>query len=106
MSKWNRVQGDVNDTLTVTLAGLVDLSAATSAKGFVALGGQTTAELSVTIPSPSGLTLLVQLSPWLEDAVAGNWTAEWEVTFADASVLTWPDAGLDVIHVRDQQGSA
>jgi hypothetical protein len=102
MSRWERVQGDVDDTITVTLGGIADLDDVTAVEAHV----WTTSEretLSAAVADSAARTILVQLGDangWLASATAATWLAEWQLTFADGSVKTWPAGKPDEIKVR------
>jgi hypothetical protein len=106
MTTITRVQGDVNDTATITLAGVADLTTAASAEAHVKLEG-VTATLTCTIPDPNGLDVDIALGAgagWLATAAPGPWKLEVQVTFNDGRVLTWPATGTDTIQVRADLG--
>jgi len=99
------VAGDIGDTRSVTLAGIADLTAAVSARGIVTYSSDltVTAELTATIDDPAGTDVTVELGGaggWLASAAPGVWLLEAEITFADGSVLSWPQAGADTLIVR------
>lgn len=106
MTTITRVQGDVNDTATVTLSGITDLTTAASAEAHVKYQA-IVATLACTIPDPNELDIVIDLGAadgWLATAAAGKWSLETEVTFNDGRVLTWPAEGTDTIVVRSQLG--
>jgi len=99
------VAGDLGDTRTVTLGGIADLTAAVSARGIVSYSADqtVTAELDATIPDPDATDITVELGgagEWLQTAAPGVWLLEVEVTFADGSVLSWPQGSADTLVVR------
>lgn len=108
MTTWNRTQGDIGDTITITLDGVDDLNNVASVECHVTKG-TTTATLAAAVANPVARTVLVQLGTvaqlltgWLAGAQPGTWSLETEVTFADGTVLTWPDLNTDYIAVRPQ----
>jgi hypothetical protein len=104
MTTWNRVQGDVGDTIVVTLNGVADLAAVTAVEAHV-WRGATVATLTAAVTDADELEVTVELGDdegWLATAAAGAWRFETQATFADGSILTWPSSGTDHIKVRAQ----
>jgi hypothetical protein len=102
MTTWRKVQGDVNDTITVILSGVENLTGAT-AVAKVWRRGVDAENLTTSITSTVNRTVSVDLggaSGWLFDAAIGTWLIEIQVTFADGSILTWPADSPDMIVVR------
>jgi hypothetical protein len=104
VTAWRKVQGDVNDTITVVLSGVENLLTATAVEAHVWRADVAPETLPAAITDPVTRTVLVQLggaSGWLSDAAANVWYVDVQVTFADGSVFTWPSGGPDTIAVRD-----
>lgn len=103
MTLWKRVQGDVDDTITVKLAGIASLAAVQSVEAHV--WWRTSHEtLAASVADPDECTLTVELGAadgWLSDAAAVQWEVEYQLTFLDGSVKTWPETP-DKISVRAQ----
>lgn len=103
MSTWTRVRGDVNDTVVVQLNGADNLNGVIDAKAYVRYGNRSD-ELAATVLDSTARTVTVDLSPWLETAAAGQWDIEYQLTFGDGRVRTWPESRTDKIIVRDELG--
>ena len=111
MTTWNRVQGDVRDTVVAYLYGIQSFAGAT-VEGHVwsarTTGSTDLVAVVVDGVDPQGVVCgvcTVQLgvtSGWLSTATPGSWYLEHEVTFADNTVLTWPADSPDTIRVRAQ----
>lgn len=105
MSTIKRVQGDVNDVVIVTCSGVANLNAVTAAEAHVWQRGKTASTLAASVTNAATLQVTVQLggaTGWLATAKAGEWFLETQLTYADGSVLTWPEGAPDVIEVRRQ----
>lgn len=118
---WNRVSGDVNDTITPIIlekhrtTGIetpVDLSTVTAVTVDVWAEWQAKVTLTAAVLSALDGTLLVQLgrsidvTPWLATAVPGKWFVEYHLTFAGGGApITWPSDSPDIIHVRARHPS-
>lgn len=122
MTNWNRVSGDVKDTIVVGLNGVPDITGCL-VEGHV---WRVVSEAKVSptdlvgaptilIASPGILcTVTIQLgvggggaNDWLPIAVADIWFFEQELLFTDGQRLTWPARGSglrsnDTITVRSQ----
>lgn len=99
---WRKVQGDVKDKLIVVLDGVENLTGAT-AVAYVWQNGVARTTLTATITDPVARTVSVDLggaSGWLSAVAPGTWLLEVEVTFTDATILTWPAGAPDMIVVR------
>ena len=101
MTRWNKVAGDVGDTLTVALGGVDNLDDASSVEAHV-WSGSTATTLTAAVDDSAARTITVQLSPWLESATPARWSIEFEVAFSGGAVLTWPADRPDIIIVRQQ----
>jgi hypothetical protein len=105
MTTWNKVQGDVDDIITVTLGGIVDLNDVASLEAHVWRRQSSATTLPATVADATARTIVVNLGSadgWLATATPHDWMIEYELTFADGSVLTWPDEKPDTIKVRAQ----
>lgn len=109
-AKFRRVQGDVNDTLITQLTGVATFAGATVV-AHVWQGSGTATNLTASVvngTTSSGAVCgvcTVNLSPWLATATPSlGWQLEYQVTFGDGSVLTWPDGAPDTLEVRAQGG--
>lgn len=104
MTVWNRVQGDIDDTIVVTLNGIDNLAGVDTVEGHV-WRGTTTETLDAAVADSAARTVTVQLGDadgWLATATAGYWRFEVQATFGDGTVLTWPADAADRIYVRAQ----
>lgn len=104
MTTWNRVQGDVDDSIVVTLNGIADLSAVDTLEAHV-WRGDTRETLDAEIADSAARTVLVHLGDetgWLATAEPGYWRFEVQATFGIGTVLTWPADEPDRIYVRAQ----
>ena len=107
MARFQRVQGDINDTLVIQLDGVADFQLATATAN-VWLPGFEPAPLTCTLANgvdgstPVGLCTVHLGGPgeWLTTAEPGDYLIEVEVTFDDGSVLTWPEGPPDHLRVR------
>ena len=105
MTAWNRTNGDLKDTVSVTLSGVEDLTTVTAVEAHVWANGVAPVTLTAAVASASLRTVTVQLGGvggWLPTAVARSYLFETQVTFADGSVITWPSKGADQLTVRAQ----
>lgn len=103
MTAWRKVQGDVDDTITVILNGVEDLTTAVSVVAHVWHGQATPVNLPAAVTDPVTRTVVVQLggaAGWLSDATITVWFLEVQVTFGNGAVLTWPSGRPDTISVR------
>lgn len=103
MTAWRKVQGDVNDTITVILNGVEDLTTVTSVVAHVWHGQATPIVLPAAVTDPVTRTVVVQLggaAGWLSAATITVWFIEVQATFASGTVLTWPSGRPDTISVR------
>lgn len=107
-AKFRRVQGDVNDTLVVQLTGVASFTGATVVAHVWKDSGAATNLAAAVVNgttstgSPCGVCT-VNLGSWLATATPSlNWQLEYQVTFGDGSVLTWPDGAPDTIEIRAQ----
>lgn len=92
------VTGDIKDFRTLTLGGVTDLAAASAVEAHV-WRHNTHATLAASIVDATARTVRIELgdtSGWLPTiATAGDWNLEIQVTFADGTVLTWPQRPQD-----------
>ena len=105
MTTWKRVQGDLKDTLTVTLDGVVDLASAVTVVAHVWRNGVAPITLTAAVTNPTTRLVTIQLGStggWLATAAPTTWWLEVQVTFTDGTVLTWPAGTPDMIIVRAQ----
>ena len=98
MTTWNRVAGDTNDTIDVTVLGISDATGATW-EAHVWATGSTATTLTATATSAS--VVRVNLGSWLTSATAGNYNLELQGTIT-GNPRTWPEGTPDQIIVRDQ----
>ena len=99
------VTGDVNDARTVRLDGVANLSAVSTITSHVWRVGVAHAVLATTVVDADARTVRISLGGaggWLASAVPDTYSVEVEATFADGSVLTWPDARPMTLTVREQ----
>jgi hypothetical protein len=108
---FKRVQGDINDTAVTYLYGVATFSGTAEAHVWQPnVTAITLAAVVVNGVDPYGVACgvctvsLGSSSGWLKTATPGNWHLEYQVTFADSSVLTWPADAPDQISVRPQGG--
>jgi hypothetical protein len=112
VTEYRRVNGDSRDTAVAFLYGVATFAGAT-AVGHVWSPTVATANLTATVVdgtdregNPCGV-VTVNLGTgggWLSTAAAGTWFLEYQVTFPDAAVLTWPARNPDTVVVRAQGG--
>lgn len=107
MTLWKRVAGDVDDTIVAQLGGIDNLDTVASVEAHVwTLSSR--ANLTAAVADSAARTITVELGDetgWLATQapiVATKWQVEYEVTFLDGSVKTWPEGPPDVIEVRPQ----
>lgn len=107
MTTFNRVQGDTGDTITAFLYGVATFAGATVAAHVWQTGvTPTTLTAAVTDGTDSnGQTCgvcVVHLASWITTATPGGWLLEYQVTFTDTTIATWPAETPDVLRVRIQ----
>jgi hypothetical protein len=96
-ANWDRVQGDVNDTLVARLDGVANLTGVSTIVGHVWQRGVTSVNLTATVLDATARTVTVQLSPWLNSATPGVWKFELQATWTAGPVtVTWRDATITV----------
>lgn len=103
MTSWRRVQGDVDDQLTVVLEGVADLNSAVSVEAHVWRDGVAPIVLAAAITDPVARVVVVDLggaAGWLSTARPGVWFVDLEVTFGAGAQLTWPAGVPATIAVR------
>lgn len=103
MTTWNKVAGDVGDTITVTLGGIANLDTVSAVEAHVWKQGSTPATLTATVLDATACTIEVALGDdegWLAETTSGRWNIEYELTFGDGSKLTWPQLSPDLVVVR------
>lgn len=101
MTIYRVVAGDNNTPLPATLNGVTNLTGATIRAHLTPVGTGATHDLGVSLVDAAASK--VQLSIASTDAVtAGVYFLEWQATFPDTTVLTWPTRGTDVLLVRPQ----
>jgi hypothetical protein len=103
MSLYLAVQGDNRTVLPAYLTGVSDLTGATAVvahlTGVYPATGTYSLGVTVTDPANRAVRLTIQST----DSVApGEYLLEWQVTFSDGTVLTWPTDGYDLLRVRPQ----
>lgn len=104
---FERVQGDVNDTLVVQLDGVGNFTAATADASAWTTGGAVVALTAAVVNavdaegSPCGRCTvnLGGAGGFLSTAV-GTYLLEYTVTFSDGTKLTWPEKTPDQLVVR------
>jgi hypothetical protein len=90
-------QGDVNETRTVVIGGVQDLSTVSSVVAHLALVADTTTrtELTGSVTDETERTVAISFGDetgWLAvGPTPGDYWLTTQVTFADGTVLTWPD---------------
>lgn len=105
MTRWNRVQGDVGDTIVVTLDGVANLDGVDTVEGHVWRQNVAAVTLDAAVTDSATRRVTVELGDadgWLSDAAPGEWLFETVATYLDGSVLTWPQGTPDRIAVRAQ----
>lgn len=103
MTTWNKVAGDIGDTIIVDLGGIANLTAVTDVEAHVWKQGTDPAVLDATVLDSDECTITVELGDgtgWLATATQGRWSLEYQLTFGDGSVLTWPQMKPDLLIVR------
>lgn len=115
MANWGRVQGDLNDTITVGMNGVDSLADVDFIVVWATLD-HTSAELVGTVLNAEGVyddfdrrieppSISVALNPWLsEDPDEGEWELDYEVHYLNGTVKTWPESDdRDYIKVRKRK---
>lgn len=107
------VQGDVGDFRTITLAGVDNLNSVSSVVAHIYTGSKTStthvADLDASVADATECTIIVELGDangWLATATPGTYRIEYQVTFANGDVLTWPAEAGDKLKVRAQGDAA
>ena len=99
MTTWNRVQGDTDDTIDVTVLGISDATGASAWEAHVwATGGSST---TLTATATSATVVRVSLGSWITSATAGSYNLELQATIS-SKPRTWPEGTPDQIIVRAQ----
>ena len=103
-TNWNRVAGDVSDTITPIINGVADLSGVTAVETHVWTTSIAPVTLATTVASSSARTLTVQLGTWLQNtAVPGTtYKLEYQITFTGGRIETWPERDPDTLYIRAQ----
>lgn len=105
MTVWNRVRGDVGDTIVPILDGVTDLTGVTAVVAHVWTGTEPKVDLTAAVLSSTDRTITVQLGTWLQNtARAATYKVEYEVSFGASITRTWPEGPPDEIRVRAQGG--
>jgi len=99
-----RVQGDTNDTVTVTCGGVSTLAGASAVVAHVkkTTNPVGSATLTASVLDAAARTVLVALGSWITTATVGTWWLEVEVTAAWSDGFTGPrtfPAGGIQLHV-------
>ena len=108
MTTWNRVNGDVNDTIVAQLAGVANLTGVTAVEAHVwPVTGGAAVTLTAAVTDATNRYVTVQLGAgggWLPSAAAGPWNIEYQTTWSGGAIITWPEKGSppDQIIVRQQ----
>lgn len=104
MTTWNRVAGDISDTLTVTINGIADLTEVTAVEAHVWTDTISAVTLTAAVADATARTVTVQLGTWLQNTAVGGlrYNLEYELTFTGGTQRTWPENGTDFILVRAQ----
>lgn len=110
MTEHRKVQGDVNDVAVAYLYGVANFTGAT-------VVGKVWTATTAAVPLTASVTIGVDesgnacgictvdlggVAGWLKTATPGYWFLEYEATFADGTVLTWPEHSPDTVVVRAQ----
>ena len=94
------VTGDMYLTRTVTLEADGDLDSGADVVAHIWKGDIAPAELECTVTGPDEIE--VDFGTWLaNDATAGVWLIEYEISFADGEIRTLPGVWPDEIVIRD-----
>jgi hypothetical protein len=100
------VAGDINDFRNVILAGIQDLDTVDELEAHIWQHNVDPVTLAATVADSAERTIRVELGDatgWLAvDATVGSWLIEYQLTFLDGTVLTWPQHRPDVLPVRAQ----
>jgi hypothetical protein len=99
VTTFKRVQGDTNDKLLAMLRGVETFTGA-SVAAHIWRKGTNVVTLPATVTAEGVCT--VALGSWITTAATGTWLVEYQVTFGDGTVATWPDEKPDVLIVRPQ----
>lgn len=99
------VTGDIQDFRTAVLSGIEDLTNVSAIETHIWQHGTTPVTLTTAVLVAADRTIRFQLGDdegWLAtEATPGNWLVEYQLTFLDGTVLTWPQTP-DVLPVRAQ----
>lgn len=107
------VQGDIGDQRIIVLAGIDNLNAVASVQAHVYTGSKQStthvATLDAAVVDATDCTIAVELGDangWLATATPGTYRIEYQLTFANGDVLTWPAEAGDKLKVRAQGDAA
>lgn len=102
MTLYQAVAGDNRSALPAQLDGVSNLTGAAVVAHLVntaPAGGSYT--LTVTVTDATERTVLLRILS-SDNIPAGDYLLEWQATFGDGSVLTWPTGGYDRVQIRPQ----
>lgn len=100
------VSGDIGDHRIIALDGIANLNAVTAVAAHVYLGSNQpthVALLAAAVEDAAACTIRVELGAadgWLATAEPGTYRVEYQLTFANGDVLTWPAPPGDRLSVR------
>lgn len=113
-ARWDRVQGDIGDSIVAKLNGVSDLTSVTHIEGHINNERHPTVSiLSASVLDATARTVRVMLGNagvgWLPtlDLLGleeDEFELHLELQFVDGTELTWPERGFAVIHVTAQKG--
>ena len=104
------VAGDASDYRLIELAGVSTISGAT-VEGHVWRSGVSPVNLTGSVENAGDTdsdpadkpVIRVNLGSWLESTAVGGFTyaLEYEITFGDGRIWTWPSGDPDQLYVRE-----
>lgn len=98
------VAGDVNDFRTVILNGVEDLDTVTAIETHIWRPDTAAVVLTTAVTDSDARIIRFELGGalgWLATVATPNaWFVEYQLTFADGTILTWPQKTPDVLLVR------
>lgn len=102
MTLYRAVEGDNKTPLPATLDGVDDLTGATIVAHLKPINtGGAPHSLDVNIIDGTAGTVKLEVDT-ADTVAAGLYQLEWQATFPDTTVLTWPTKGVDYLLVRSQ----
>lgn len=101
MTVYRAVAGDNLTPLPATLDGVSNLTGATVVAHLQPVGTGSSHTLDVTVLSATDRTVTLDLVA-SANVAPGPYRLEWQATYPDTTVLSWPTTGTDWLIVRPQ----